>query len=111
MRPILLKHVCMALLVSWCAASALAQALPRRALAAEPDYDFWFTRLMYDSGNWDVDQRMPANLIMALVEYTNLRVDPKEHVLALDEWLAPYRRMWTRHLDALERRLDDLEER
>ena len=30
---------------------------------------------------------------------------------ALDEWLAPYRRMWTRHLDALERRLDDLEER
>jgi DNA-binding transcriptional ArsR family regulator len=30
---------------------------------------------------------------------------------ALDEWLAPYRRMWTRHLDALERHLDDLEER
>jgi DNA-binding transcriptional ArsR family regulator len=29
---------------------------------------------------------------------------------ALDEWLAPYRRMWTRHLDALERHLDDLEE-
>ena len=24
----------------------------------------------------------------------------------LDEWLAPYRRMWTRHLDALERHLD-----
>ena len=30
---------------------------------------------------------------------------------ALDEWLAPYRRMWTRHFDALERHLDDLEER
>ena len=73
------------LLCGGLAASALAQALPRRALAAaaEPDYDFWFTRLMYDSGNWDVDQRMPANLIMALIEYTNLRVDPKEHVLAL----------------------------
>jgi DNA-binding transcriptional ArsR family regulator len=25
---------------------------------------------------------------------------------ALDEWLEPYRRMWTRHLDALERHLD-----
>jgi DNA-binding transcriptional ArsR family regulator len=25
---------------------------------------------------------------------------------ALDDWLAPYRRMWTRHLDALERHLD-----
>jgi DNA-binding transcriptional ArsR family regulator len=25
---------------------------------------------------------------------------------ALDGWLAPYRRLWTRHLDALERHLD-----
>jgi DNA-binding transcriptional ArsR family regulator len=24
----------------------------------------------------------------------------------LDEWLAPYRQLWTRHLDALERHLD-----
>jgi DNA-binding transcriptional ArsR family regulator len=30
---------------------------------------------------------------------------------ALDEWLEPYRRMWTRHLDALERHLDKQEER
>jgi DNA-binding transcriptional ArsR family regulator len=28
---------------------------------------------------------------------------------ALDEWLAPYREMWTRHLDALERHLDHQE--
>jgi len=28
----------------------------------------------------------------------------------LDAWLAPYRRMWTTHLDALERHLDDQEE-
>ena len=28
---------------------------------------------------------------------------------ALDEWLEPYRRMWTRHLDALERHLDSLD--
>ena len=28
---------------------------------------------------------------------------------ALDEWIAPYRAMWSRHLDALERHLDDLE--
>jgi len=25
---------------------------------------------------------------------------------ALDAWLAPYRRLWTRHLDALERHLE-----
>jgi DNA-binding transcriptional ArsR family regulator len=30
---------------------------------------------------------------------------------ALDEWLEPYRRRWTRHLDALERHLDKQEER
>lgn len=30
---------------------------------------------------------------------------------ALDAWLEPYRRMWTRHLDALERHLDNPEER
>ena len=29
----------------------------------------------------------------------------------LDEWLEPYRRLWTRHLDALERHLDRKEER
>ena len=28
----------------------------------------------------------------------------------LDRWLEPYRRLWTRHLDALERHLDAMEE-
>ena len=28
----------------------------------------------------------------------------------LDAWLAPYRRLWERHLDALERHLDNREE-
>lgn len=28
---------------------------------------------------------------------------------ALDEWLEPYRRLWTTHLDALERHLDNQE--
>jgi DNA-binding transcriptional ArsR family regulator len=28
----------------------------------------------------------------------------------LDAWLAPYRQMWTRHLAALERHLDDKEQ-
>jgi len=29
---------------------------------------------------------------------------------ALDAWLAPYRRLWTRHLDALEHHLDTKEQ-
>jgi hypothetical protein len=67
------------------ALGALASAsLPaRQAMAESGPYDFWFTRLMYESGNWDVDQRMPSNLLDALVQYTQLRVDPEEHVLPL----------------------------
>ena len=53
------------------------------ARAAGASYDFWFTRLRYESGDWDCEQRMPSNMITALVDYTNLRVDPKEHVVAL----------------------------
>ncbi|MEO6226648.1 MAG: DUF4159 domain-containing protein [Thermomonas sp.] len=59
-----------------------AAALP--ASAAGP-YDFWFTRLKYDSGDWDVDQRMSANVITALIDYTSLRVDPVERVVALSD--------------------------
>ncbi|MFZ4688140.1 MAG: DUF4159 domain-containing protein [Polymorphobacter sp.] len=64
---------------------ALAAALlPAAARAAGP-YDFHLTRLKYNSGDWDVDQRMPANMITALVDYTNLNVDPKEHIVALSD--------------------------
>src|SRR5690606_12203550 len=61
--------------------------LPTRSLGGHPAgaarHDFWFTRLKYDSGNWDVDERMPANLIASLIDYPGLRVDPKEHVVEL----------------------------
>ncbi|MFK7887848.1 MAG: DUF4159 domain-containing protein [Gammaproteobacteria bacterium] len=58
-----------------------AMALPR-ARAAGP-FDFTFTRLMYESGDWDVDERMPNNLLNSLVEYTTIRVNPDEQVIAL----------------------------
>ena len=64
--------------------AAAATALPPlRAQSAS--YDFWFTRLKYDSGDWDVDARMPSNVITSLIDYTSLRVDPKEHVLDLSD--------------------------
>ena len=65
------------------ALGAAAVSLLPRTVRAKADYDFWFTRLMYDSGDWDVDQRMPSNLITSLVDYTTLRVDPTERILAL----------------------------
>ncbi|WP_140724655.1 MULTISPECIES: DUF4159 domain-containing protein [Gammaproteobacteria] len=63
--------------------TAAAAALPWPARAQAARYDFWFTRLKYDSGDWDVDARMPSNLITSLIDYTTLRVDPVEHVLPL----------------------------
>ncbi len=63
--------------------AGLAAAVLPRAAAAAGAYDFWFTRLRYQSGDWDVDQRMPSNIITSLIDYTNLRVDPKERVVAL----------------------------
>ncbi len=45
--------------------------------------DFRFVRLRYQSGDWDVDQRMPANLLHSLLEYTTVQIDTREHVVDL----------------------------
>ncbi|CAN5641102.1 DUF4159 domain-containing protein [soil metagenome] len=46
--------------------------------------DFVFTRLQYESGNWDmVDQRMPSNLLDSLVAYTTISVAEREAVVPL----------------------------
>jgi len=45
--------------------------------------DFVFSRIKYESGDWDVDQRMPSNLLNSLVEYTTLPVDTTEKVVNL----------------------------
>ncbi len=46
-------------------------------------FRFFFTRLQYESGDWDVDQRMPSNVLNSLVEYTTLPVDTQENVIPL----------------------------
>jgi hypothetical protein len=62
-------------LAPWAEAHALAFGR-RRA-------DFTFTRLRYASGDWDVDERMPANLLNSLIEYTTVEVAPRERVVEL----------------------------
>jgi hypothetical protein len=42
-----------------------------------------FTRLRYSSGDWNVDERMPSNLLHSLVEYTTVEVDTRERVVPL----------------------------
>ena len=44
---------------------------------------FFFTRLQYESGDWDVDQRMPSNVLNSLIEYTTLPVDTQENIIPL----------------------------
>lgn len=44
---------------------------------------FFFTRLQYESGDWDVDQRMPVNILNSLIEYTTLPVDTTENIIPL----------------------------
>ena len=47
------------------------------------DNKFFFTRLQYESGDWDTDQRMPSNVMNSLIEYTTIEVDTKERVVPL----------------------------
>ena len=51
---------------------------------ALPDGRFTFTRFSYASGDWDVDARMPSNLLNSLIEYTTIPVTLEEQVLPLD---------------------------
>ena len=44
---------------------------------------FTFARLKYISGDWDTDQRMPANLLNSLLEYTTIPLNEEEKIVEL----------------------------
>ena len=44
---------------------------------------FTFTRLKYRSGDWNTDQRMPANILNSLIEYTTIDINTAERVIEL----------------------------
>ncbi len=44
---------------------------------------FFFTRLQYHSGDWNTDERMPANVLNSLIEYTRIPIDPIERIVPL----------------------------
>jgi len=46
---------------------------------------FSFVRLRYHSGDWDTDQRMPANILNSLLEYTTIPVNMTEKVIDLSD--------------------------
>lgn len=44
---------------------------------------FTFARIKYISGDWDTDQRMPANVLNSLLEYTTIPFEPEEKIIEL----------------------------
>lgn len=46
--------------------------------------EFVFARLRYDSGDWDYNPKVAANILNSVVEYTNIAVFPEEVVITAD---------------------------
>ena len=44
---------------------------------------FTFARIKYISGDWDTDQRMPANILNSLLEYTTIPINLEEKIIEL----------------------------
>ncbi len=55
--------------------AAPAQGRPRAS-------EFVFARLRYDSGDWDYNPKVAANILNSIVEYTSIPVFPEEVIVA-----------------------------
>jgi Domain of unknown function (DUF4159) len=62
---------------------ALAAIVPP-ALWTGRRYEFVFARLRYDSGDWDYNPKVCANVLDAVLQYTNIPVHQEEVVITLD---------------------------
>ena len=56
----------------------------QRPAARPRGSEFTFARLRYDSGDWDYNPKVAANVLNSIVEYTNIRVYPEEVVITAD---------------------------
>ena len=65
------------------AAGGLA-SVPLVAGASTRAYEFVFARLRYDSGDWDYNPKVCANVLDAVVQYTEIPVRQDEVVITLD---------------------------
>src|SRR4026209_1573345 len=71
------------------AAATTVRLKPDRMTGARPDQrngkprgsEFVFARLRYDSGDWDYNPKVAANVLNSVVEYTNIPVYPEEVVI------------------------------
>jgi hypothetical protein len=61
-----------------------AVAAVQRAAARPRAAEFVFARLRYDSGDWDYNPKVAANVLNSIVEYTNIPVYQEEVVITAD---------------------------
>ena len=54
---------------------------PRTGQGRPRASEFVFARLRYDSGDWDYNPKVAANVLNSVVEYTSIRVFPEEVVI------------------------------
>src|SRR5688572_29033135 len=58
--------------------------VPRPVTGKPRAHEFVFARLRYDSGDWDYNPKVAANILNSVVEYTNIPVYPEEVVITAD---------------------------
>lgn len=57
---------------------------PRPVRGKPRSGEFVFARLRYDSGDWDYNPKVAANVLNSIVEYTSIPVYPEEIVITAD---------------------------
>jgi len=60
------------------------QAPPAPRITGPRSSEFVFARVRYDSGDWDYNPKVAANILNSLVEYTTIPVYAQEVVITLD---------------------------
>jgi hypothetical protein len=65
-------------------AGTSAQGTSQRTAGRPRAHEFVFARLRYDSGDWDYNPKVAANVLNSVVEYTNLPVYSEEVVITAD---------------------------
>jgi hypothetical protein len=58
--------------------------VPRPVRGKPRAHEFVFARLRYESGDWDYNPKVAANILNSVVEYTNIPVYPEEVVITAD---------------------------
>jgi hypothetical protein len=75
---------CPRAMVRYCERRMTLDQVPRPVRGKPRAHEFVFARLRYDSGDWDYNPKVAANILNSVVEYTDIPVYPEEVVITAD---------------------------